>query len=67
MSDAVHLVGSAWMKSSELIRIPDLDGPLEAVNNKIRPLHRPAYGYRDPEFFQLELYALHDARYALVG
>ncbi|MEX0718908.1 MAG: transposase [Planctomycetaceae bacterium] len=46
---------------------PISTGPLEAVNNKIRLLHRQAYGYRDPEFFQLKLYALHDARYALVG
>jgi len=46
---------------------PISTGPLEAVNNKIRLLHRQAYGYRDPEFFQLKLFALHNARYALVG
>lgn len=42
-------------------------GPLEAVNNKIRLLNRQAFGYRDPEFFQLKLFALHTTRYALVG
>lgn len=42
-------------------------GPLEAVNNKIRLLNRQAYGYRDHKFFTLKLFALHNARYALVG
>ena len=46
---------------------PISTGPLEAVNNKIRLLHRQAFGYRDPEFFQLKLFALHTIRYALVG
>ena len=46
---------------------PISTGPLEAVNNKIRLLHRQAFGYRDPEFFQLKLFALHRTRYALVG
>jgi len=40
---------------------------LEAVNNKIKLLNRQAFGYRDPEFFQLKLFALHTSRYALVG
>jgi len=46
---------------------PISTGPLEAVNNKIKLLNRQAFGYRDPEFFQLKLLALHNARYALVG
>jgi transposase len=46
---------------------PISTGPLEAVNNKIRLLNRQAYGYRDMEFFQLKLFALHNTRYALVG
>jgi transposase len=46
---------------------PISTGPLEAVNNKIKLLNRQAFGYRDPEFFQLKLFALHTARYALVG
>jgi transposase len=46
---------------------PISTGPLEAVNNKIRLLQRQAFGYRDFEFFQLKLYALHRMRYALVG
>lgn len=46
---------------------PISTGPLEAVNNKTRLLQRQAFGYRDSEFFQLKLYALHQARYALVG
>ena len=46
---------------------PISTGPLEAVNNKVRLLNRQAYGYRDPEFFTLKLFALHNTRYALVG
>ena len=46
---------------------PISTGPLEAVNNKIKLLNRQAFGYRDREFFQLKLYALHTAKYALLG
>jgi transposase len=43
------------------------NGPLEGTNNKIKTMQRQAYGYRDQEFFQLKIYALHKTRYALVG
>ena len=46
---------------------PISSGPLEGTNNKIKTMKRQAYGYRDQEFFQLKIYALHKARYALVG
>ena len=46
---------------------PISSGPLEGTNNKIKTMQRQAYGYRDQEFFQLKIYALHKARYALVG
>lgn len=46
---------------------PISSGPLEGTNNKIKTMQRQAYGYRDHEFFQLKIYALHKARYALVG
>jgi transposase len=42
-------------------------GPLEGTNNKIKTLQRQAYGFRDQEFFILRIYALHTARYELVG
>ena len=42
-------------------------GPLEGINNKIGALQRMAYGYRDPEYFTLKLYALHLAKFALIG
>jgi len=42
-------------------------GPLEGTNNKIRALTRQAYGFRDSEFFILQLYALHETRFLLVG
>ena len=42
-------------------------GPLEGMNTKIKPLQRQAYGYRDQEFFELRIYAIHKAEYALVG
>ena len=46
---------------------PISTGPLEGTNNKIKTLQRKAYGFRDREFFKLKIYALHEARYALVG
>lgn len=42
-------------------------GPLEGVNNKIRVMQRMAYGFRDQEFFILKIYALHEAKFKLVG
>lgn len=42
-------------------------GPLEGTNNKIKTMQRQAYGFRDLEFFKLKIYALHEARYELVG
>jgi transposase len=42
-------------------------GPLEGTNNKIKTMQRQAYGYRDKEFFRLKIYAIHEAKYALVG
>lgn len=42
-------------------------GPLEGINNKIGALQRMAYGYRDPEYFTYKLYALHFAKFALIG
>jgi transposase len=46
---------------------PISTGPLEAVNNKIKLLNRQAFGYRNREFFELKMFALHNARYALIG
>lgn len=46
---------------------PISNGPLEGVNSTIKTMKRQAYGYRDHEFLQLKIYALHKARYALVG
>jgi transposase len=46
---------------------PISTGPLEGTNNKIKTLQRQAYGYRDRQFFTLRIYALHEAKYALVG
>lgn len=42
-------------------------GPLEGTNNKIKTLKRQAYGFRDEEYFQLKLYALHEAKLQLIG
>jgi len=42
-------------------------GPLEGTNNKIKTLHKMAYGFRDIEFFKLKIMALHETKYALVG
>ena len=48
-------------------RCPISTGPLEGLNNKIKTLQRQAYGYRDQEFFELRIYAIHKAKYELVG
>jgi transposase len=42
-------------------------GPLEGINNKIKTLHKMAYGFRDTEFFKLKIMALHETNYVLVG
>ncbi len=42
-------------------------GPLEGTNNKIKTLKRQAYGFRDREYFKLKLYALHLAKFELIG
>ena len=42
-------------------------GPLEGTNNKIKTMKRQAYGFRDPEFLKLKIYAIHQTKYALVG
>ncbi len=46
---------------------PISTGPLEGTNNKIKTMKRQAYGFRDPEFFKLKIYTLHQTKYALVG
>jgi transposase len=46
---------------------PISSGPIEGINNKIGALQRMAYGYRDPDYFKYKLYALHDAKFALIG
>ena len=46
---------------------PISTGPLEGTNNKIKTMKRQAYGFRDQEFLKLKIYALHEAKYALVG
>ncbi len=46
---------------------PISSGPLEGINNKIGALQRMAYGYRNYDYFIDKLYALHVAKFALIG
>ncbi len=46
---------------------PISTGPLEGTHNKIKTMKRQAYGFRDHQFFILKIYAIHEAKYALVG
>jgi len=46
---------------------PISTGPLEGINNKIKTMKRQAYGFRDLEFFELKIKAIHLSRYALIG
>jgi len=41
--------------------------PLEGTNNKIKTLHKMAYGFRDVEFFKLKIMALHETNFGLVS
>lgn len=38
---------------------------VEGINNKIKVLKRRAYGYRDMDYFNLKIMAMHQSRYAL--
>ena len=46
---------------------PISSGPMEGINNKIGSLRRMAYRYRDKEYFIAKLYALHLAKFSLIG
>lgn len=47
--------------------VPISTGPLEGTNTKIKALQRQSYGFRDPDFFRLRIYALLETRLHLVG
>ena len=38
---------------------PISTGPLEGTNNKIKTMQRQAYGYRDKEFFKLNIFSIY--------
>jgi transposase len=42
-------------------------GKIEGINNKIKTMKRQAYGYRDQQFFELIILAMHEKNYAFVG
>jgi transposase len=42
-------------------------GRMEGINRKIRGLLASAFGFRDHDFLKLRLYALHEAKFKLVG
>lgn len=42
-------------------------GLLEGPNNKIKTMKRQAYGFRNYDLINLEILALHETRYVLVG
>lgn len=46
---------------------PISTGPLEGLNNKIKTLKRQAYGFRDIAYFKLKIYAIHLAKFELIG
>lgn len=46
---------------------PISTGPLEGLNNKIKTMKRQAYGFLDLEYFKLKIYALHLAKFELIG
>jgi transposase len=40
---------------------------LDGTNNKIKTLHKMAYGFRDVEIFKIKIMALQETRSAQVG
>jgi transposase len=46
---------------------PISTGPLEGTNNKIKTLKRQAYGFRNQDYFKLKIYAMHLAKFQLIG
>lgn len=46
---------------------PITTAQLEGTNNKIKTMKRQAFGFRDLLFLKLKIYAIHEAKYALVG
>ncbi len=42
-------------------------GPLAGTNSKIKTTKRQAYGFQDHEFLKLKIFAIHEAKYALIG
>jgi len=51
---------------SSILAYYDFDGlssgPIEGTNNKIKTIHKTAYGYRDQEFFKLKILSMHENR-----
>lgn len=47
-----------------IIDYPISTGPLEGTNNKIKSMQKQAYGFRDMEFFKLNIMSIHQAKYA---
>ena len=48
-------------------KIPVTTGRVKGLNNKIKVLKRKAYGYRDADYLKLNIYFIHESRYALIG
>jgi transposase len=46
---------------------PISTGPPEGTNNKIKTMEGQAYGFLDRKFIKLEILAMHETKYALVG
>lgn len=44
-----------------MVRLPHINRKVEGINNKIKVMKRVANGFRDERYFELRLYALHDA------
>jgi len=42
-------------------------GPMEGTISKVKTMKRQAYGFRDHEFFELKILAIHETKSALVA
>jgi transposase len=60
-------MASDLARASRIRLLQTFANTLEGTNNRIKTLQCQAYGYRDREFFELKIFAIHHARYELVG
>lgn len=55
VDDVREHTGRLPQRHPGVVRVSDLNGAVEGVNNKIKTLKRAAYGYRNERYFELKI------------